>query len=518
MSAAYQQVASNESAFFAAREKFGALEGHMRSSVAMGMTHGEVESYVVEKTRDIARDLLQGHLHLRGAAERPVRVIGSDGVQRVQRRRSFRVLRSVVGNVEVPRLLYQAPGVAGLSPQDASLSLAEDSFSMGVRRQVAEEAGRGSFDEVVERVAATTGGHVAKRQVEQLAQASVVDFTEFYTSQTWEPDDADSLLVLSFDGAGIIMRLESLRLETRRAADKKAEEPKAWPERTGSGEKPNAKRMAEVATVYSVAPYVRDADDIMGELRSLRVVRAADRPPRPRPRNKRVWASVDKEIAEVIDEGFLEALRRDPDQQRHWVVLVDGDERQLRAIQAAARRHRVKLTIVCDFIHVMEYLWKAAYCFYEPATEEARTWVCQHARMLLEGVDPSHVAAGMRRSATLRDLKSRKAVDTCARYIRKRRAYVRYGDALALGLPIASGAIEGACRHLVRDRLDRCGARWSVAGAEAVLKLRALTSSGDFDAYWDFHLGQEHQRNHVSAYAQGRVPSPITLPRLRRAK
>ena len=518
MSTAYQQINDAESPFAPAGEKFAVLVRHMQSPEALRMTHGELEADVVARTRDIARDVVQGHLNLRAAAERPVRVVGAEGVERPERRRSFRRLRLVVGEVEVPRLLYQAPGVRGLSPQDAALSLPKDCFSMGVRRRVAEEVCWGSFDHAVERLASTTGASIAKRQVEQLARASAVDFEAFYSARTAEPEGDEQLLVLTFDGAGLIMRTEALRAETRREAEKAAKMPKAWPERTKSGEKPNRKRMAEVAAVYGISRFVRTADDIMGELASIKGVRPADRPVRPRPVNKRVWASVQREMADVIEEGFREALRRDPDGRRRWVVLVDGQQQQLHAIQAAAKRHGVHLTIVCDFIHVMEYLWKAANCFHAAGSDDARKWVSEHARMLLEGADPSQVAAGMRRSATLRRLEVRAAVDKCARYLLGRRDYVRYGDALAEGFPIASGVIEGACRHLVRDRLDCCGARWSVEGAEAVLKIRALTTSGDFEAYWALHLAREHERNHLSAYAGAAPPDPIPRPRLRLVK
>ena len=286
-------------------------------------------------------------------------------------------------------------------------------------------------------------------------------------------------------------------------------QPKYWPERTKSGEKPNRKRMAEVAAVYSVAPHVRTAEDVIGELASIRIARPAEKPIRPRPVNKRVWASVERGMLQVIEEGFQEALRRDPGRRRRWVAVVDGQEQQLDAVKAAAKRHGATVTIVCDFIHTMEYLWKAAHAFHEAGTEAAREWVSDHARMLLEGADPSQVAAGMRRSATLRKLENRKAVDKCAGYLKKRRDYLWYGNALAAGLPIASGVIEGACRHLVRDRLDRCGARWSVDGAEAVLKLRALMASGDFDDYWQYHLEREHGRNHLRHYAGGAPPNPI---------
>ena len=119
-----------------------------------------------------------------------------------------------------------------------------------------------------------------------------------------------------------------------------------------------------------------------------------------------------------------------------------------------------------------------------------------------------YVAGGIARSATRRRIRrvQRKAADDCVRYLRRHKAYLHYDTYLAAGFPIASGVIEGACRHLVRDRMDVPGARWSLKGAEAVLRLRALRSSGDFDEYWRFHEARELERNHLARYADGRLP------------
>jgi hypothetical protein len=81
-----------------------------------------------------------------------------------------------------------------------------------------------------------------------------------------------------------------------------------------------------------------------------------------------------------------------------------------------------------------------------------------------------------------------------------------YPTALKRGWPIATGVIEGACRHLVKDRMDLTGARWGLDGAEAILKLHAISATGDFDEYWRFHLAQEHQRVHRCRYAAGTIP------------
>jgi hypothetical protein len=98
-------------------------------------------------------------------------------------------------------------------------------------------------------------------------------------------------------------------------------------------------------------------------------------------------------------------------------------------------------------------------------------------------------------------------VDDCADYLLHYAPYLKYDKALSGGLPIATGVIEGACRHLVNDRMNVTGARWSLNGAEAVLRLRALRSSGDFDDYWGFHEKQEYERNHEDLYAGQQVPT-----------
>ena len=151
--------------------------------------------------------------------------------------------------------------------------------------------------------------------------------------------------------------------------------------------------------------------------------------------------------------------------------------------------------IVCDFIHVLEYLWKAARSFFKAGDPDAEEWVADRALQILAGKTRA-VAAGIRRRATRfgYSSKEREGAGTCAAYLDAKAPYLDYATALAKGWPIATGVIEGACRHLVKDRMDITGARWSLDGAEAILKLRALTASGDFGAYWPYHLEQEHQR------------------------
>ena len=206
-------------------------------------------------------------------------------------------------------------------------------------------------------------------------------------------------------------------------------------------------------------------------------------------------------------------------------MLVDGAETQLDLVEAGAAAYGVDVTVVLDIIHVVEYVWKAAGVFHREGSPELACWAWTRVRDILEG-KASRVAASMRRAATVAGLSrdTRKPVDTCADYLLKYAPYLHYDRYLAAGYPIATGVIEGACRHLVRDRMELTGARWRLVGAEAVLKLRALRASGDFDAYWDFHEAREYERNHAQRYSDGIVP-PVTEPppppsssRLRRVK
>ena len=240
---------------------------------------------------------------------------------------------------------------------------------------------------------------------------------------------------------------------------------------------------------------------------------------RPRPRDKRVWASVEKTPRKVIREAFEEAQRRDPDHRRRWVVLVDGEPKQIKAVKAEARRVGVKVEIIVDIIHVIEYLWKAARALFGESNLEAESWVGDRLLGLLSGRTGGEVAHTIRwwasRCEDQLDAAARKAIQQATRYLadRTRTRLMHYADALRDGLPIATGVIEGACRYLVKDRMDRTGARWSLSGAEAVLRLRALQASGDFDEYWKFHLAQEQHRNHSGHYAAGEIPDPLPRPR-----
>lgn len=486
----------------------------------LGLRHEALEELVNGEGRNLLQQLVQDHVALRHEREQQMESVeGADGVERNHVRERSRKLVTIFGEVEVDRLAYGQRDTTSVMPLDAQLNLPADSFSFGVRKRASLAVMQGSFD-VAEDNLQRQGIPIAKRQIEELAQRAAVDFDAYYAVRdqlaAGEPPpspDTPELLVLSTDGKGIVMIPGALREETKKRAAASVHKLQT---RLSKGEKANRKRMAQVAAVYDVKPHVRGIQDIV-----LLTRRVPDdkRPPPPRATNKRVWASVEKDAAVVINEAFEEARRRDPTFSRPWAVLIDGSAHQLDCVKRAADATGVAPTIVCDLIHVLEYLWKAGHCFEREGTPELERYVRDRLYGVLNGkaVD---VAGGMRRSATLRKLrgKKRETVDEAADYLLNHKHYLDYPSYMKRGLPISTGVIEGAVRHLVNDRMDITGARWGLNGAEAILRLRALYSSGDFDEYWDFHMEQEHLRNHGSRYVAGQPPVVLRPAKYKRGK
>ena len=380
------------------------------------LTHAQMEEQLTALSRELVRTLHQDSLDLRAMREQHRgRVTGSDQVTRgIAEQGHDRGLATVFGEVTVRRMAYRRRGVPNLYPADAVLNLPAVKHSHGLARLAAIEAPRGSFDETTAAITRTTGVRVGKRQLEQLAVAAAADVDAYYAAHRPAPGGSDVLLVMSYDGKGIVMRPEALREATAKAA---ASTGRKLATRLSPGEKNGRKRMAELGCVYDCAPEKRAAADIIARPGKGR---ARHGPPAAAPAATGKWltASITDDIPAVIAAGFAEAHRRDPGHERTWIALVDGNRTQIEAIEAQAAHRGAPVTILIDFIHVLEYVWKAAWSFFEPGDPDAESWVATQATKILEG-KAAQVAAGIRRRATTYGYtgKERDGADACASYL-----------------------------------------------------------------------------------------------------
>ena len=489
-------LVSADDPFAAALAHFSSTCDWLRAN-AMDLAHGDIEQQVLLASREIARRMLQAHFDLRAQRElgapRPTAVAhDARACQQVCN------LDTIVGRVRVTRRAWKRKGAPTLRPLDAAVDLPREVYSAGVRRFVCEQLAERSVERCGEALRAM-GIDVPRRQCEQLALRMAQDFDAFYRER--EPPandtaDASTLLVLSTDSKGVRMVPRGLREATRKAAAREAASHVRGDPMAARQQRPHDRRMAVVTAVWDQPRCVREASEIVEQFKPA-AQRRTPRKALPRPQNKRVAATVAHDQRAAIGAMFDEAQRRDPEHRRTWVVVIDGSDPQAEAVQREADQRGVRVVIVLDLIHVLHYLWRAAIAIHNGTNAAAERWVRTYVGKLLTRpvVD---VVAGLRQSATLHAIKAARgtAVDVCATYLLARSAHLDYATALREGLPIASGVIEGACRSLVQDRMGITGARWSVEGAEAVLRIRALIASGDWHAYCRFHRVKEHARNY----------------------
>jgi len=489
----------------------------LAAEAGRAVTLDAMEVLVTERGRELLRGVVQ--LGLDAQADGEVRlagVTGADGVRRGRAERGHaRPVVTTLGEVVVRRIAYRSGvrGAVSLFPRDAVLNLPPCGYSWAMQRLAVMFCLAVSYEQGHEFVLAATGVSVGKRQLEQAVLGAAADAERFGQDPGRARDEPvlpaagqeGNLppLGLSADSKGVAM-LPAARRRTSTAPGKRV---RNFRKRAGTGEKKGHKRMAETGCVFDVAPPDPDGPPRTPE----QVMRPDPGTAANAPRAVNRWYACDITAGREVTIGkvFDEAERRDPGHARTWIALADGDNCQLALIRAQAADRGITITIIIDFIHVLGYLWKAAWCFHAPRDPAMEDWVTAQGLDILHG----RVTDVITRIARLAEehpprpgSEHAKIIRTTLHYLDAKQDLMDYPRALANGWPIATGVIEGACRHLVQDRMGITGARWGLDGAQAVLWLRAISASGDTTAYWDWHIGQEHQRNHLSRYQDSPGP------------
>jgi hypothetical protein len=391
---------------------------------------------------------------------------------------------SIFGEHRLSRFVYaQGAGrkIEGL-PVDEQLGLPESEFSYVLQDWLQRFTLKESFNEAGNSLETLLGLRPSNRSIEHMNQHLAEPAEEFRVVQgPPDPEQEAELLVYANDCKGVPMR-RPIEERVRRGP------------RRGKGEKANQKQMACVGAAYSVDRYVRTPDDILDEV--FRDERAADR---PQPQNKRRWAEMTQDREGEISNGktrvfvqqALDLEARDPLRQKTVVCLMDGEK----ALWAQQQEWLPRAIGVLDLWHVMERLWAVAYCFHAEQSPAAERFVEDRLRALLEG-KVGYVIGYFRRLLPQPELNAekRRTIRSAITYFDNNRKYMKYDEYLAAGYPIGSGMAEGACRHVVKDRMELTGMRWTLAGAQSMLHLRAIYLNGDWDNYLAFYIQTEQTR------------------------
>lgn len=468
-------IMAKEQALLKAHETFARLIERVEQATAEGRRVDEVERELFAGLLEAGCELLGAFIAGHGDGDDGATIEHNEQTLHRQEEPATRRYVSIFGELSIERYVYaRRAKQKAVAPLDARLGLPAGEFSYVMEDWLQRLCVKEAFAESCTSLADLLGVRVSVRSAEHMNRQAAEFVAGFRAEQPAPPPDEEGeVLVATFDGKGVPMRRPPQEQNFESAS-----------KRRKRGEKANKKQMACVAGVYSIDRFVRTPDEVVDDV--LRRKKASQR---PEPQNKRLWADLTQTIegetysgrCMTVVSGAVEIIQRDPQDQKPIVCVTDGEA----ALIEEARQWLPERTVhVLDIMHVLERLWKAAYCFHAEGSRAAEEFVAHRLRMLLQG-RVGGVIGGLRRMATVHGLTGAKldALEAVIGYYENHRDMMRYDEYLTAGYPIGSGVVEGACRHLVKDRMERTGMRWTVAGAAAMLHLRATYLNGDWESF-----------------------------------
>lgn len=447
----------------------------------------EVKHNLWHRLLRMGHEALSQFLHLQGDGDLGETVTLPNGEQlhRLDERHARRYV-SIFGEFRLQRVVYGSRPKQEIAfvPLDNRLQLPEGVFSYVLQDWDQSLCVEEAFAQVSSTIARMLELKQSVDSLEHMNQEMAQNATTFMLNRP-QPEKEGEIVVASADQKGIVMR-------------RQPDEPPP-PAHRSKGDKASQKRMATVATVYTVDRYRRTPEEVVAAL--FRDVPEPSRD-RPKPQHKEVWASLprddvpgsgtDSAFAWMIGQLYLRGRAAD----KPLVFVADGQEALWQAWQEwLPQRAAARVVNILDLLHVTPRLWQAAHVFHKEGSKEAEHFVRDRVLRVLQG-KAAGVIRGLREMATKQGISGgkKKTITTVCGYLQANMERMRYNEYLKAGYPIASGVVEGACRHLVKDRMERAGMHWTVPGAQAMLDVRSIQVSGLWGEYQEYRTQSEAER------------------------
>ncbi len=487
------------------------LEQFVRNAAADGQSLHDVEQRTLGAVLEVGRCCVDLFIELQGEGDLGPTVTNSEGKTLHRSEEPVpRGIRTVFGAHSFCAYAY-SPGPKkkiALRPIDARMSLPEGGYSYLLEEFSQYFCIEQAFDKARQGIEKVLGQSIPVDSLERISRR-VAPVAEVFLDNLAAPpsDEEGELLILTADGKGVpMLRRELPKLpvfdESKRRGNR---------------------QMATLACVYSVDRFLRTPEEVVASLfREERERHSC----RPCPCHKRMVArfghsyeSDDETIevssvGEAMTWGAFEVHRRLQVGQR-LIRVCDGQECLWTtgdACLAAECQETVETIDILDIVHVTKYVWLAAKALCGANREQAEAFARDRLLRILRG-DVHGVVFGLHQMATKRRLRGQRLTDitTACNYMENNAERMHYDEYLAEGYPIASGVIEGACRHLVKDRMERSGMRWGFTGAESILTLRALHTSHLWDRFQQDRIAEDQARlhpcrHHVYSYTPPALP------------
>jgi hypothetical protein len=452
-------------------------------------TADQMERHLFKQLLRLGAKLMQLYFDLRSQASSREEAINQEGERLPYHSERGRDYYSIFGELEINRPYFYGHGVGGYSPLDAELGLGEDSYSDFLRELHDELGVYIPFGQEVAILERLLGIGLSKRCIQEFIESDAADAAAYYEQKPPPPvEEEGTILVVQADGKGVPIIKASANKDKVRLK---------------RGQARSQKKAVTATALYTIAPAPRTVDGVVTSL--LGEGQETTTANRSKPQHKQLWGTL-KGKAAALDRLQGEVDQRMGDHIQHRVMLCDGDK----SLQTHLCQRFPDFTLILDFIHAYEDLWQVASVLYGQDNPDRLPWVLEQTRSLLNGQALS-LATSFRQLAQEkgRTANQRKTLQKVANYFENNQPYMDYATYLQKGWPIASGVIEGVCRHFVKDRMELSGMRWSIDGAENLLHLRAVAENKDWDAYHRFRKQQRQQRLYQRDW-----PEDILLPSL----
>jgi len=466
--------------------EFEQMIDFVTNEAAYKATADQIERGLFTRLLRMGYQLLRLFFTLRSQMSTRDRWVTAEGEQLPYHRDSKRNYLSIFGKLPLWRPYFYRKGAGSACPLDAELSLGTDSYSDMVR-ELAEYLGvYGVYHKAGEILERIFGLQLSSRalQAQILTDAQAV-MAYYHQKPAPDPVEEAPVLVIQADGKGVPI-IKQL--------------PTPQPVRLGKGQKRGRKKEAIVTTAYTIAKAPRTAEEVLVSYYQLEndCEPEGEHSTPAGPQHKHLWATL--EGKDTALERLAEQVEiRDGPHIQQRVALCDG----CAALQTRIARYFPAFAQILDFIHANEYLWDVANALLGEESADRLAWMVTHTRQLLTGQTQAVIAELRLLSAAAGTTAvQRQQLNKTANYFERNLPYMDYATYLARGWPIASGVIEGACRHFVKDRCELSGMRWSLRGAEQLLHLRAVAENGDWEAYHDFRRRQRHQSLYAQPYPE----------------
>ena len=467
------------------RQEFEMLLEFVTSEQAKQASADQVERSLFKLVLVLGAKLLTLFFVIRSEVCSRETIQTSDGRRLPYQHDSRRYYFSIFGKLALWRPYFYKKGVGGQTPLDAELGLGEDCYSDLVREVTDYLGVYNVYHKSGDILARLLGLNLSTRVIEENIAEDAIEVEAYYAQKPPpEPSQEAEILVVQADGKGVPIIYEE-QVQPNRV-------------RLGKGQKRGRKKEAIVTTVYTIAAQPRTPQQVVDSFFDQNRPQPTETAARPKPQNKHIWATLDGKDA-ALDRLAQQVAFREGDHIQHRVALCDGCE----ALQTRLTNRFDKFSLILDFIHADEYLWDVANSLWGENHPQRLAWMAEHTLQILSG-QTEQMTTKFRQMAQDHQYSTtqRAQLKKTATYFERNLPYMDYPTYLKHGWPIASGVIEGACRHFVKDRCELSGMRWDRAGVENLLRLRAVAENGDWDTYHEFRKRQRHWRLYNSPYPE----------------